>query len=77
MILRCYILFVVITNFIAGADILIDNDGGYKNIIVGISPNLQKLELETIISQLKVRIIFYKSYFKSESISSMIEFTSV
>lgn len=55
MFLWCHILFILLVKYCINAEILIDNDGGYKNIVVGISPNLKRSNIELLLSQAKVR----------------------
>lgn len=55
MILWCKLVIILIfaKDFIQ-AEVLIDNDGGYKNIIVGITPHLPESKVESTLSQLEV-----------------------
>lgn len=56
MILWCCIVLVVLANNNIKAEISIDSDGGYKNIVIGISPNLNKSDVESIIFKLRVSV---------------------
>lgn len=59
MILWCSILLVVLANNNIKAEISIDSDGGYKNIVIGISPNLNKSDVESIIFKLRVSVHYF------------------
>lgn len=56
MFLWCCIVLVALANNNINAEISIDNDGGYKNIVIGISPNLNKSDVESIIFKLRVSV---------------------
>lgn len=63
MILWCCIVLVVLGNNNIKAEISIDSDGGYKNIVIGISPNLNKSDVESIIFKLRVSERNFDFYF--------------
>uniref|UniRef100_T1D1U5 Putative calcium-activated chloride channel n=1 Tax=Cupiennius salei TaxID=6928 RepID=T1D1U5_CUPSA len=55
MIWKCNILFVILVYLSTTyANILIDSDGGYKNIIIGITPELRVSDVESLLLELKV-----------------------